>query len=52
MSESISPDTTIAQYSVVSKIGGAGVGEVYRARDTKPGRDVAIKVLTAALANR
>ena len=37
---SISPNTTIAQYTIVSKIGEGGMGEVYRACDTKPGRDV------------
>ncbi len=42
---SLVPGTKIAQYEVVEAIGAGGMGEVYRARDTKLERDVAIKVL-------
>src|SRR5438876_5291691 len=51
MSETISPETVIGQYRVISKIGEGGMGEVYRARDTKLGLDVAIKVLPASLSD-
>jgi TolB-like protein/Flp pilus assembly protein TadD len=41
---------TLAHYRVLSAIGAGGMGEVYRATDTKLGRDVALKVLPAGMA--
>ena len=41
----LSPGTKLGQYEVIEAIGAGGMGEVYRARDGKLGRDVAVKVL-------
>jgi non-specific serine/threonine protein kinase len=42
---------SLAHYKILDRIGAGGMGEVYRARDTRLGRTVAIKVLAADVAN-
>jgi serine/threonine protein kinase len=46
----IEPGTRLGPYEIVSPIGAGGMGEVWRARDTRLDRDVAIKVLPPGLA--
>ena len=42
---------SLDQYRITAAIGAGGMGEVYRATDTKLGRDVAIKMLPTATAS-
>ena len=46
----LAPGTRLGPYEIVAPLGAGGMGEVYRARDPRLGRDVAIKVLPEALA--
>ena len=45
----VAPGTRFGPYEIVGAVGAGGMGEVYRARDTRLHRDVAVKVLPAAL---
>ena len=44
------PGARLGPYEIVAALGAGGMGEVYRARDTKLNRDVAIKVLPESFA--
>ena len=45
------PGTRVGPYEIIAALGAGGMGEVYRARDTKLNRDVALKVLPDSLAS-
>jgi Tol biopolymer transport system component len=48
---SLAPGTRLGPYEIVAPLGAGGMGEVHRARDPRLGREVAIKVLPAELAD-
>jgi eukaryotic-like serine/threonine-protein kinase len=47
----LSPGDRLAQYTIVSPLGSGGMGEIYRARDTRLDRDVAVKVMAGHIAS-
>src|SRR5437868_6756529 len=51
MNNELSAGTAISHYRIVSKIGAGGMGEVYRAHDSRLDREVAIKLIPADFAN-
>src|SRR6187397_884295 len=48
---SVAPGSRLGSYEIISLLGAGGMGEVYRAHHTTLGRDVALKVLPAAVSH-
>jgi serine/threonine protein kinase len=47
---SLTPGTKLGPYEIQAPLGAGGMGEVYRAHDTRLGRDVAVKILPESFA--
>jgi serine/threonine protein kinase/Tol biopolymer transport system component len=47
----LAPGTRLGPYEILGPLGAGGMGEVYRAKDTRLGRDVAVKILPAHLSS-
>ena len=47
----LTPSTKLGPYEILTPLGAGGMGEVYRARDTRLDRTVAVKILPVQLSN-
>ena len=52
MSSTLSPGTRFGSYEILQRLGAGGIGEVYRAKDTRLEREVALKTLSLERCSR